>query len=336
MIAALLLALAPAGGPPVHPVPPGGPRATLGSVLLRVPGPAPQELRLDAGVGPTRLRAGVGPGERLDLRVPFLWGLDRPGAPSAAALGLEGVPVDLVPGAARLPGAWRDLPAALRGRPLPPLERAPLRPGPAQAAALAAALFAVLGLRRRPGLALAAGITGAVLVVSLPGGAVSAPREVRVLEGDGDSGRWLLVRSAVGRLELGTEATGWLEVRPADRPVELAAVRSAGLLSAVLEAPGAQLHLRQERVAPRAPGRSDPGGHAFRRVWVREPGNGWTPRGAWAGAGPLPPSTGEVGDPPGWLAAGLPQGVAVLVGELDGAGEGASWLRMAPFEPRRP
>ncbi len=333
MIAALLLALAPPGGAAV---PAGGPRATLGSVLLRVPGPAPEELRLDAGLGPTRLRAGVGPGERLDLWVPFLWALDRPGAPSAASLGLEAATVEVVPGAARLPGDWRDLPAALRGRPLPPLERAPLRPGPAQAAGLATALLAVLALRRRPALALAAGLAGAVLVGSHSGGGAAAPREVRVLEGDGESGRWLLVRSAVGRLALGADATGWLEVRPADRPLEVVAVRRGGLLSTACEAPGGELHLRRERVAPTAPGRSDPGGHAFRRVWVREPGEGWTPRGAWAGAGPLPPPTGEVGDPPGWLAAGLPQGVAVLVGELEGAGEGGSWLRMAPFEPRRP
>jgi hypothetical protein len=311
----------------------GGPRATLGNALLRVPGPAPAELRLAAGRGETHLEPRVGDGERFDLRVPFLRDLDRPGVPGAAELGLGDAPVELVPGGVHLPGDWRDLPAPLRARPLPPLEEAPPRPGRAAAAALLAAAIAVLALRRRPVLALAAGAAGALVLIALPVPMGGAPREVQVLEGDGDSGRWLLVRSARGRLELGADETGWVEVRPGGHPVAVRAARGTAGLQAALEAPAAELHLRRERVAPRAPGRGDAGGHDFLRVWIREPGEGWSDRGPWEGSDPLPPGLEAGSAPPGWLVAGLPQGVPALVGELRAPGGRRSWLRLAPLGP---
>lgn len=311
----------------------GDPGVTLGSVLLRVPGPAPQELRLEAGAGPTVLRPEVAAGERVDLQVPFLWALDRPGLPSAEGLGLPGDGVELVPGGTRLPGNWRDLPASLRGRSLPPLEAVPVRPAPALLTGAVAGLLLVFALRRRPFLALGAGALAAGALAAVAPPAELAPAGVTVLEGDGDSGRWLLVRSAPGRLELGAREEGWLEVRPADREVRVEADRRTGALVAALEAPGAELHLRRERVAPRQPGRGSPGGHDFRQTWVREPGEGWRALGPWAGEQPLPEAGPEGPAPPGWLVAGLPQGVPALVGELRAPAGQRSWLRLAPLGP---
>lgn len=304
------------------------PQQTLCSVELELDGPT-VGVELGPASLPSRVQVALVAGERRRVRVPFIRPLAQEGlaAPQVLSGALDSDALEGV----RVPGRFEDLPMALRLRSLPPIESRLPRPLPIHMAWLGAALLVVLGLRRRPAAALLAGAGAGLLLLVLPAGAGGGPSFVRVLEGDGESGRWLEVRGAADRLELGAQERGWLEVQPADRPAELRTREERGALRSEIVALGATVHLRRERVAPVRPTRDGSGGYRFLRVWLREPGAGWQERGAWSGDGPLPPARPEGGDPPGWLAAGLPQGVPILVGELESLEGEPSWLRLAPF-----
>ena len=310
---------------------PGEPQVSLRTVEIQLEGPT-QGLELGPEAFPSRIDVELAAGERRRVRVPFVQPLAQESL--AAPRLLSATPSPAALDGVRAPGSYEDLPLALRLRSLPPVESRLPRPLPIHVAWLGAALLLVLALRRRPVAAALAGAGAALVLLVLPAspdGRGGATNLVRVLEGDGDSGRWLEVRGALDRLELGADERGWLEHRPADRAAQLRTTAERGALRTEVVAAGATIHLRHERVAPVRPTREGSGGYRFRRVWVREPGAGWEARGVWSGDLPLPSPRSSGGDPPGWLAAGLPQGVTILVGELEAPEGERSWLRLAPF-----
>ena len=86
----------------------------------------------------------------------------------------------------------------------------------------------------------------------------------------------------------------------------------------------------------------DPAGNAWGdldAVWTRSSAGGaWVGRGPWRLGAPLPEAQPVPSVPPGWLAAGLPQGRGVLVGRLAESswrgpeGAGVAWIRQVGFE----
>ena len=101
---------------------------------------------------------------------------------------------------------------------------------------------------------------------------------------------------------------------------------------------GRQAHggwAKEDRVYQVRPGYADAALGLLERAWLRESGaSGWTALGPWLRGAPLPSPpvstsgsatpgpAAESADPPGWLVAGLPQGVSALVG-----GGGRRWMR---------
>jgi hypothetical protein len=307
------------------------PQESLGRVGVELGGPR-EELRLSAGGVETLLHVSVEAGERRLLEVPFIAraGADLP-APVPHLLGTP-PPADaeLLPATVELPAAWTALPGGLRSRALPPVEQPLPVAGALRLAWLAASLLLVLALRRRPPAALFLGLVAGLGSFVLPLPHVPAI-QVRVLEGDADSGRWLEVTGAEARLELPREFLGWVRRLPQVGEARLEVREEAGRLRSTFLAPGARVYALREREL-HGPTRSDPGTTGFRRVWVRDAGGAWSAHGAWRSPAPLPPAGDQPEAPPGWLAAGLPQGRVVLVGELVGDDDDEGWLRLVGFE----
>ena len=63
-------------------------------------------------------------------------------------------------------------------------------------------------------------------------------------------------------------------------------------------------------------------------TWLREDG-AWTARGPWPVGHPLP-GPREAPPPPGWLEAGLPQGVPILLGRVEDSPTGM-FVRLSGF-----
>ena len=213
------------------------------------------------------------------------------------------------------PGEWR-----IRSRPAVP--GAVPRATGSGLALLAVAFLLGLAWRRSRirGPAVAIVIGGVLLVVAA--GEVPVAGEVRVLEAG--SGSWWEVHAGRDRLE--ARELLWLEVLPDGRAVDLE-VRLTEPRT-IARSPGAVL----SRIRPlEAPGVPDPDLFGWGRpepTWHRAPEGGWSTRGAWRwGEGPPPPAAKPAADPPGWLMAGLPQGVEVLLGRFEDD-DGGAWLRV--------
>jgi len=314
--------------------------------------------------GRTFVDAPLAAGERLELEVPvpFLSALD---------LEYLGMPVVLVEGAgsarvfavedARAQGdGWRRLPRGLVARARPAPERR-------RAAPAGAALVIVVGLAAA---AVAAGVrprarvTAALALVHL-GAAAALIGPLAPAAKDGGrvvavellgSGPGVEVRAERGQLEAPVGVVLALEVDPEGVAVEFAARPSLGDPRAhwvARAAPGA----RAPRFAAWTAGAPDPGGaggslapafngfESLRRQDRGRPLSSWHGVGPWA-LGDAAPSTipfHGVGDTrrgspqlpsgfPGWLLAGLPQGVGVLVADLEPEADGTPrFLRALPF-----
>ncbi|MCY3002695.1 MAG: hypothetical protein NTV21_12910 [Planctomycetota bacterium] len=240
---------------------------------------------------------------------------------------------------------WEQLPRALRERPsVSPAEETPGRgPQPVALAFAAAATLVVLSLRRKPLLALSVSAAASVgwCVFALSNATVPQ-RELRVLEGDGASGRWIVVDSGWEVLHANADLPLKLEVEPAAASVEAEAqVGAAGLKGLRLEAHRARL-VRVEALdpGPRSVSNVENRWGDFEEAWTRTPDGRWQRHGAWPVGAPLP--TGEPGDPPGAFNPALPMGQAVLIGRLaPGSFAGAdsgdfSALSGAGTAPERP
>jgi hypothetical protein len=293
MLGCLLVVLACAAEERCH-----GARIALEGPLERV--------ELELGASRTTLALRLLTGERRMLEVPLG---ERPLDPDARpALVATGA------GAARFDG-WLEppapLPAVLVARPRAPLRARGARPAWPALVLCAGALVLTFGLWRRRTSAALAALLGAAAALGLQARAGSAPAEsVRVLEGRGAD--WIVVDTGVSALALAPGAFPRVASEPSAAPLEWVVTPEAW----TARARGARLHA----LAPLAPGTRSLAPELntwgpLDAVWVRAAQGTWTVHGPWALGAPLP--TGAAGPgPPGWLAAGLPQGRRALVARL--------------------
>jgi len=321
-VAVLLVALglAPAGA---------GAQQALGTVSVELQGPRSVAV-LSAGGPGTRIEVEVGAAELRRLEVPIT-GPSRPGDGRTTPRFADPDGASLLPGtSATWAEPWTSLPHGLRTRALPPVGRGLPGAGSLSLAVLAAALLLAVGLRRRPGFALLLGAGAAACLLLLPAREAGAVA-VRVLEGDAREGRWLEVRGAQESLELPVGQLGWLRRTPPAADAHLRVHEQSGSPRWGWVAPGARVYALTE-TRRSVPTREDPGAVGFRRAWTRSAAGVWSAHGPWSPGSALPAPSEAGGPPPGWLAAGLPQGLGILVGELDDPRGDPAWLRLVGFE----
>ncbi|MCY2960975.1 MAG: hypothetical protein NTY35_12495 [Planctomycetota bacterium] len=281
-----------------------------------------ERIVLDAGLaGSTHVEGVLSAGEsrRVVLPIPT-----SPGAPPLEPR------VETSSGTAHFLG-WleRDarlsqIPAALRARPVPLASAARVRVGVAVLCLLAVAGIAGLWCARWPFASLGLALVAATAIFVLARASLerdAAP--VEVLDGIAGSGAWQRARAARDTLALPGRGPNFdLAVEPSRAPIRIevpldlarpthASSKGAQLVAVWPEPwPAEALDRAANDLAP------------LSAVWVREAGD-WTYRAAWplraplGDAAPRPPAPGS--DPPGWLVAGLPQGVTLLVGEVAGS-----------------
>ncbi len=310
---------------------------------IEIAGPV-RDLALWLGAaGETRLAGELLSGERVRLVVPLpvrepagslrpelRWegsdSLDSPGESRGSARFLGWSP-DLA--AAEL----ERLPPGVRARSRPPVEPPEIRAPWAALAVLPACFVLGIALRRRRVASLALAIAGSGLVLGLAWPRVArAPRNVTVLESDAESPLGLEVRATWEQIEVGAAdlERAVLEVLPAEARIlwtgslpRDAAWRASSSGSALFLLRPFE---RSEHACIREENRSRP----LAETWVREDGE-WTARGPWSVGVPLPPPE-EGPPPPGWLVAGLPQGVPVLLGRARAEAPGeVVWIRATGF-----
>ncbi len=277
---------------------------------------------LDAGVAGQTHVAGnlrVGESRRVTLPVPTTAG--APPLEPRVESGNESAGAAFRPAVRFLQWVERDprlarRSPALRARPAPAVGARRVRAPVAVLALLAAAFLVGLALLRRTGLAaiLALVAGGAAFALARRGLERDAP-PVEVIDGLAGEGQWQRARAARDALTFPSEGpTFELATEPAHAPLRIEAeiepgrparvlVRGATLVATWSEPwPADALDPRANQLAPLA------------ETWIRADGV-WTDHGAWpAGAalGPAVPGS----DPPGWLVAGLPQGLGLVVGRL--------------------
>jgi hypothetical protein len=235
------------------------------------------------------------------------------------------------PGGVEWPEPWSSLPSTLQARSLSPVAIAPLQVSGLQWAWLGMALLLVFALRQKPVGALIVGLVLACALFLLPIPSRSVAPVVSVLEGDASSGRWLEVRGAQDGLVVTGSRPGWLRRLPAGAVGNLECLADATERWAA-QFPEARLYFSTEIEIKDLPSGSSPGDRDLLRAWVRLPGEGWSFRGPWARQESLPGAILGGPAPPGWLAAGLPQGVGVLLGECKTSSTDQGWLRLVGFQ----
>lgn len=315
--------------------------ADAGAVLaeLRLEGPL-EGVELGEGGRVTRVEARLGAGERRTVTVPLA--LSTPARATGALrsrLALCVLPEGVGGRAAVLelsaprPDLWSSgLPGTLTMRSRPPLEAAFPRPDATRWALAAAGVAAALVLRRRALLALAASAAVSAALLALPGRS-GRPAGVVVLEGDARSGAWVLVRGGWGEVEVEAGELPWDDVWAAGDPVRWRVRIEPGRGPRwALVGEGARIYTIQRLGTPPRVAVADYGGPDLARAWLRAEDGGWRAVGRWRSGEPMPEAGGR-GAPPGWLAAGLPQGVGILLGELaPSAATEPAWLRLVGFE----
>jgi len=339
-VTALALALVAAAGA-LRPAAARENRARVAEI--EVTGPV-SELVLSLGAaGETRIEGGLLAGERVRLAVPLPARGAEAGPPpritwaTGGELDLEGG----VRGSARFV-RWSDdatrldlLPPGLLARPRPPVAPEEIEL-PLSVLALLPACF-VLGLatRARRATSILLSLAGAALVLGLAARrGERGAAEIEVLEIAPGSALGLEVRAshAAASVDSAELAATALAVDPEEERVVWTGsfeARAAWRASA----PGAALYrLHVLDAAAVSLTRAENRGVPLAEAWLREEGE-WTARGAWGTGAPLPDARPGP-PPPGWLAAGLPQGVPVLLGRLARApGEDRdAWVRQTGLD----
>ncbi len=303
-------------------------------------------LELRCGAARTLVHGPLTAGERRFVGVPFVGGegVERLPATDPAS--------ELARFTARFIG-WEDddragrlaaLPRGLGSRPPPAPERLRPRPRASALVALVGAGAVVLLLRRRVRAARLVACGALVLLATPP--VVSSPENapIRVLEGDGASGRFVWIESGFGSIEVDGRALLALSVRPGTAPADLVAELRLGAPERwTLRSPGRRITAVVDALGIDRMVRIDAGRNDLADLcsaWLRpEAGESFGARGAWSRGAPLPPPRDALDPPPGWLVAGLPPGRAVLVASLGGGGPrvtggpalGPGWLRLVGF-----
>lgn len=289
---------------------------------LRLTGPLREVTLENAGSWRTRVTCDLAPGEVRTVRVPLATSDAPRDEPELRLLPPDG-PGDAVLvalAAGEDPFTWSALPAGLRARSWPPLRPARPRPDAARLALVAGALclgLALGALGRRRTVALAVGALACAAPFVLPARAPAA-LALRVHEGDAESGEWLRVDGAREILDLRPGALGWAESLPfaRERSFEVT-LETGGALRWALSGKGLALYFCEHLSAFESFEPRSNEALALAACWTRDAAGAWTARGAWAVGAPLPPPGAGGGEaPPGWLAAGLPQGVGVLLGRV--------------------
>jgi hypothetical protein len=297
------------------------------TVPIELQGPI-ENVRFEALGVQSVVRVELAAGETRTLTLPFGGGSVAGLEPSAAAAALQ-VHAHPPEGTAKVRSREASGPGSVsrglgrRGR--PPV--APSRPLPDRARwlTLIAGAVVLVGVRKRPFVCVATGAVTAALMLVLPAAPLGG-RSMVGIDGDAARGRWLEVRSANERLELAARPGGWFEVRgiPAGEWIVDAEDRW------VLSAAGGEVHsLRESTAVPLDPTTGRPI-HALRELWTRTADGRWTALRDWRPGEDFPPpaATGSSATgPAGWLAAGLPQGVNVLVATPVGPAA-PDWLRI--------
>ncbi|HIG12375.1 MAG TPA: hypothetical protein EYG30_13425 [Planctomycetes bacterium] len=296
---------------------------SLGTVEYLLEGPV-GEVLVDAGRSLTSLRLQLAAGESRRVLVP----VEIYSRASEHAL-----TSDVGPECARAletvsaPEPWTALPPALRARSLPALEVDRPRPAIPRWTWLAAAGLCILALRRRPNLALCLGSVACAGMFWLPA-PFSARVAAEVLEGDAASGRWIEVRGARDWLDMEPARGLWLRSlpRPADFHLEVFDVEGQPRWRAC----GRRARIFSFRELATAPGLDLASNNLtdFDQIWLREGPSPWLARGPWLRGEPRPNIPADAQESlPGWLAAGLPQGVEALVGRSRARGH-TRWVRL--------
>lgn len=309
-------------------------------VEVRLEGPL-EAVELDRGGRTTRIVGELGPGERRTVSAPLsLWSpVERtdqiPEGLSIRVLPEESIGdaviVDVAP---PRPDLWScGLPTTLTMRSRPPLAPPVPRPDSTRLLLVAAGAAVALALRKRPILALVCGSALAAALLVLPAAPLGSG-SVSVLEGDARTGDWVHVRGAIGVIELAPGHLPWDDALRAGEPPHWRVVLTPGApVRWFLEGAGAWLYLIELLATPPRWTREGSDGLALTRAWIREPAGGWEDHGAWPRGAPLPEPVEQQASPPGWLAAGLPQGVSVLLGRLAIEAEASeeTWVRVVGF-----
>lgn len=292
--------------------------------LRRVPvelaGPL-EEARFEALGTTSVVRLALSAGERRVVALPFGGGSLAALEPVAAAEALR-VTTTPASGAATVRASEASgpgrLPRGMGRRGLPPVAPARPRPDSPRALLLVGGTLAVLALRRKPRGAAAAGAVAAALVFAFPAPDL-ARAERRGVDGDATRDLWFDVHSASDGVPLVPGETGWFALPGGVAPELVVDAEGERLV-----APGGSVHVLRAR----ATGPLDPATGLPREPvdawWERSADGRWRALGPWDPGGGAPPIARDgarsgdardepAGSPPGWSAAGLPQGVGVLV-----------------------
>lgn len=305
-------------------------------VELRLEGPL-STVVLEAGGRPTHILGELAPGEQRSLGAPLsTWAAARRAEDLAGRLALRVEPeqaggrVSVLAYAPLRPDLWSSgFPTSLGLRSRPPLRPALPRLDLTRLALAAGAFLAVLALRRRPLAALSAGVLLSALLLLLPAAPLPGPA-VQILEGDARSAQWAWVRGALDRIELPPGSLPWDDVLGEGEETRWVVELEPGRRERwFLEGAGRSLFLLEPLLEPPLLERSR-AGEALAQCWTREPGDAWRWHGGWDRGAALPPPREGGAPPPGWLAAGLPQGLSVLLGRLaeEGPQGEPRWIRV--------
>ncbi|MBI5363043.1 MAG: hypothetical protein HZA53_07670 [Planctomycetes bacterium] len=219
-----------------------------------------------------------------------------------------------------------ELPPGLRARSRPPVARDRAAAGLAAACVLAATLAGLFAARRRAAWVLAVGATGGVLAAFVVRGSASALASARVVEGEFGTERWLRVHASAEALILAAdelEAPGRLVVDPPTARLEV----EQGLASGCVTVRSARARLFWSSWTDAVPTLAFAGNRwrDLELVHARRAGE-WSTLGPWKCGAERP--AGTPGTPAeGWLLAGLPQGVDVLLARVRDP-DGVVWVRL--------
>jgi hypothetical protein len=294
-------------------------------------------LVLDSGAaGESRSARAFEAGERLRITVPVpVEDAEAPVAPLVRWTREESFEEGSVArGSARFVG-WRAdraaeaiaaLPPGLRARTRPPLGAPDVHASAAELALLPACFVLGLALRRRRAAAPAIGIAGAAIVLALGWPRDATPASAAsVLECDAQSDSALEVAASFARIDLPLADLETCVVEIPEARARVVWSQTDGDLWTASAPDASIVVLRRVDLGGKTWTRERNGALALAEAWLREEGT-WTARGPWDASAPLPgPRDGA--PPPGWLQAGLPQGIPILLGRIEEARGDARALR---------
>ncbi len=295
-------------------------------------------LVLDSGsAGETRFSQAFRSGERLRVSAPVAVVDAAAPVPPAIRWSRDGDLEEAAPGSVRF-ARWREdraaedlaaLPPGLLARPRPPVSPPEVRASRATLALLPACFGVGLAVRRRRAVALLVGILGAAVLL-----AAGWPRGSRqlavagVVECDAGSEGSLWVSASFGRVSATVDEleSALLETAEEGRLLVFSQAEEGDSWTASVT--GTPIYLvRKVELGEAGYTRERTRNRRLAEAWVREDG-AWTSRGSWPVGEPLP-GPRDAPPPPGWLEAGLPQGVPILIGRV--ADEPTLFVRISGF-----